>query len=256
MSEKRYLRTVDLARAVGVSVQQVRNYEAAGFLPPAPRSAAGYRLYTRRHLAAIETTRAMIAGYGWQQTRAIMETVHRGDLDAALALVDARHAELHRQRGQVEEMLTALRAVTVQPGTRKALPDPRGLRVGAAARRVGVRVSALRFWEQEGLLEPRRDKESRYRLYDEQQLQRLQVVALLRQVGYRFDTIRVVLAELAQGKPEKALEAVERRREDLTRASRAGIEATVAFWGYASTTETADSESERPSAAALDGRQR
>ena len=30
-----FLRTSDLAKAAGISVQQVRNYEAMGLLPPA-----------------------------------------------------------------------------------------------------------------------------------------------------------------------------------------------------------------------------
>jgi DNA-binding transcriptional MerR regulator len=38
-------RTRDLALAGGISVQQVRNYEASGLIPQAPRSPSGYRLY-------------------------------------------------------------------------------------------------------------------------------------------------------------------------------------------------------------------
>jgi DNA-binding transcriptional MerR regulator len=228
------LKTVDLARAVGLSQQQVRNYELWGFLPPVARSRAGYRLYTPRHLEALLTARSMIRGYGWQPARAIMRAVHEGDLDAALALVDARHAELDRKRRQVEATLATLRTLASQPVTWLRVRRSRGLRVGEAAMRAGVRVSAVRYWEQRGLLKPVRDQSSRYRLYDEQQLHRLQVIVLLREVGYGFDTITAVLEEMASGRPEKALEAVERRRAELGRASRDGIEATVTFWRYAS----------------------
>ena len=44
------LRPVDLARQAGVSTQLVRNYEAAGILPPAPRSDTGYRQYGPEHV--------------------------------------------------------------------------------------------------------------------------------------------------------------------------------------------------------------
>ncbi|HYF62616.1 MAG TPA: MerR family DNA-binding transcriptional regulator, partial [Herpetosiphonaceae bacterium] len=64
MTVERAMRTKDLAAAVGLSVQQVRNYEAAGFLPAVERSPNGYRRYARRHLAALQTTRLLIAGYG------------------------------------------------------------------------------------------------------------------------------------------------------------------------------------------------
>lgn len=42
-----YLRTIDLAQAGGISVQQMHNYEALGLLPPAERSKSGYHLYAR-----------------------------------------------------------------------------------------------------------------------------------------------------------------------------------------------------------------
>ena len=97
---------------------------------------------------------------------------------------------------------------------------------------MGVRVSALRFWEQQGLLQPERDRESGYRLYDAQQVRRLQVVALLRQAGYGVDAIRPVLDDVAAGRPDSALKAVERRREDVAAAGRACAHATAALWRY------------------------
>jgi len=38
MTLRNAMRTIDLARAAGINVQQVRNYEALGLLPPASRS--------------------------------------------------------------------------------------------------------------------------------------------------------------------------------------------------------------------------
>ena len=64
MELRHALRTIDLARAAGISVQQVRNYESLGLLPPAERSKSGYRLYTECHLAALKTARGLVGGYG------------------------------------------------------------------------------------------------------------------------------------------------------------------------------------------------
>ena len=228
------LRTIDLARAAGVSTQMVRNYEQAGFLPAAERSPAGYRRYTARHLHALRAARAMIGGHGWQPAHQILHAVHHGDLPAALALVDACHADLHRRRGEIEATLGALRAVAAalpEPVAMRALPQP-GLTIGAAARHVGVRVSALRFWEEQGLLEPERDPASGYRRYNDAQMRRLQVVVLLRQGGYDFAAIRAVLGELAAGRPGQAITAAEQRLKELGAASQRCAEATTAFWGY------------------------
>ena len=75
---------------------------------------------------------------------------------------------------------------------------------------------------------------SHYRLYDEHQMRRLHVVALLRDTGYPFNVIKTVLDELAAGQPEKAIVAVEKRREELTRTSWSCIEALTSFQHYVS----------------------
>ena len=41
-----------LAQVHGISAQAVRNYEAAGVLPPARRTASGYRVFTEVHAGA------------------------------------------------------------------------------------------------------------------------------------------------------------------------------------------------------------
>jgi DNA-binding transcriptional MerR regulator len=225
MTDRSYLRTKDLAQAGHISVQQVRNYEASGLIPQAQRSPHGYRLYTPHHLAALKTVKSMVPGYGWPRTSAIMQALHRGDLSAALATIDECHAELAGKRLQVEQALSALRTLATQSAPLQNAHYPQQLRVG---------VSAVHFWEEQGLLHPLRDKSSHYRLYDEDQMRRLRVVALLREAGYTFNVIQPVLDELAAGRPEKAIAAVEKRREELTRVSWARIEALVSFQHYVS----------------------
>jgi len=234
MTARPYLRTHDLALAGHISVQQVRNYEANGLIPQAQRSPSGYRLYTQQHLAALKTVQSMVRGYGWPRTSVIMQALHRDDLSAALATIDERHAELARKRLQVEQTLFALRTLAAQSDALHSSHHSQRVRVGEAAKQVGVRVSALHFWEQQGLLHPVREQYSRYRLYDEQQMRRLRVVVLLRDTGYPFNVIQSVLDELAAGQPEKAIVAVEKRREELTRFSWACIEALTFFRHYVS----------------------
>jgi hypothetical protein len=89
------VRTVDLARAAGVSTQQIRNYEDAGLLPPVPRTDSGYRTFEEVHLRAVLAYRALAGGHGPEAARAIMHAVLGGDVPRALALVDAGHAALH-----------------------------------------------------------------------------------------------------------------------------------------------------------------
>src|SRR5262249_7251568 len=121
-----------------------------------------------------------------------------------------------------------------QPGATHHAQQAHPLRVGEAANRVGVRVSAVHFWEQQDLVHPRREPQNRYRLYDEQQIRRLRVVALLRDAGYRFTLIRSVLHELAAGRAELAIVVVEKRSEELTRTGWCCIAAMTLFSRYVS----------------------
>lgn len=229
-----YLRTKDLARAVEISVQQVRNYEADGFLPPVERSPSGYRRYTQQHLAALKTARHLIGGYGASVAQQVMKAVHQRRLADALALIDQRHAEFATTRSQLEQTLKSLNVLAAQLPSKMHAPGAERLRVGAAARLVGVRVSAVRFWEQHGLLRPIREKGSRYRIYDEQQLRRLRVVALLRQSHYDFAAIRSTIDELESGQPQRAVAAVEQRRSELARQSWRCLAAMAALHAYIS----------------------
>jgi DNA-binding transcriptional MerR regulator len=163
-----------------------------------------------------------------------MQAVHQGRLAHALALIDQRHAELAGTRQQLEQTLAALSVLAAQLPSQTHPHLSERLRVGAAARLVGVRVSALRFWEQQGLLQPIRESGSNYRLYDEPQLRRLRIVALLRQADYDFTAIRTTLGELEAGRPQRAVAAVEHRRSELNSMSWRCLEATAALYAYIS----------------------
>jgi DNA-binding transcriptional MerR regulator len=232
MTVPRYLRTHDLALAAGISVQHVRNYEASGFIPAVERSPAGYRRYTAQHLAALKTARQLIAGYGWQRAQQIMQAVHGGRIADALALIDERHAELARTREELRQTLAALKILAAQLPSEPHARAAERLHVGAAARLVGVRISALRFWEQQGLLQPLREHGSNYRLYDARQLRRLRIVALLRAANYDFAAIRATLDELEAGRPQRAVAAIEQRRGALAGTSWRCLEAMAALHAY------------------------
>ncbi|BCB76130.1 hypothetical protein GCM10022251_68040 [Phytohabitans flavus] len=143
------MRTVDLARAAGVSTQQIRNYEEAGLLPPVPRTDSGYRTFDERHLKAVLAYRALAAGHGPEAARGIMHAVLAGDVAGALALVDAGHAALHEERASLRTTAAALEAVAAAPGGRSAagaVPvdgGPASLRAAVAAAAGGPVVAGV-----------------------------------------------------------------------------------------------------------------
>lgn len=226
---------MDLARHAGISAQQVRNYVELGVLPPVDRTPNGYRVFTCDHLEALTVARGMADGHGWARTHAIMRAVHEGDLESALAVLDESHAELHRERDEIAGVLGALETVVTDPAaTSSSSPFPRhGLRIGEVAGITGVRTSSLRLWERYGLLRPARATTTGYRLYDEPEVRRARVVALLRRGGYPFPIVRAVLDEMrTTGNPDRVRAEVAERERELHRRSMRRLRASAALYGY------------------------
>ncbi|MDG4797839.1 MerR family transcriptional regulator [Micromonospora sp. WMMD1082] len=226
------LRAVDLARAGGVSVQQVRNYVDLGVLPPVARTPSGYRIFTQAHARALTVARAVADGHGWSRTREIMSAVHRGDLPAVLASLDAGHAELDRERAEIRRVLGAFETVVTGPRPPVAAPR-RAVRVGVVASLVGVRTSQLRSWEARGLLRPVREPGTGYRVYDDAELRAAQVVALLRRGAYPFEIIMAVLDEIrSTGSPQRVRAELARREQELHRRSLRRLAASATLHDY------------------------
>jgi DNA-binding transcriptional MerR regulator len=227
------LRPVDLARAAGVSAQQIRNYESYGVLPPASRTASGYRVFTERHRGALLAYRALTRGHGPNAAQAVMHAVHDGDLPRALALIDEGHASLHEQRRSLRETAAALEAVAGQdPG---AYRMPRSeLPIGEVAARLGVRTSALRVWEKAGLLAPRRDPATGHRRYGAREIRDARLVSMLRRSRYPLPRIVDVLEGLRRtGSTDALRAAVAQRQEELDRVALAMLEGAALLHGYA-----------------------
>lgn len=65
--------------------------------------------------------------------------------------------------------------------------------IGQVARRTGLSVRKVRFYADNGVVEPVQRSEAGYRLYDGAGMQRLELVRTLRELGFDLPTIRRVL---------------------------------------------------------------
>jgi MerR family redox-sensitive transcriptional activator SoxR len=71
---------------------------------------------------------------------------------------------------------------------------PGFLTIGEVAERAGLRTSALRYYEEAGLLEPT-TRISGQRRYDESALERLAVIQFCQQLSFTLAEIRLLLTE-------------------------------------------------------------
>ncbi|MBT2450843.1 TioE family transcriptional regulator [Streptomyces sp. ISL-43] len=202
------LRPIDLARGHGLSTQAIRNYEEAGILPAAGRTSHGYRTYTPLHALALGAFLALLPGHGHQRSTSIMRAVNEGEIDEALRLIDEGHAQLLDDRRTLQAVESALR--DLEPAAASG-PDaessPGGTFIGPLAGQLGIRSATLRKWERAGLVRPRRDPRTGYRVFDEADVRDARLAHQLRRGGYLLEQIAPLIAQVRAAGGREPLEA-------------------------------------------------
>lgn len=209
------LRPIDLARGHGLSTQAVRNYEEDGILPAADRTPHGYRAYTPLHALALRAFLALLPGHGHQVAGAILRAVNQGEADEAFRLIDASHAQLLEDRRTLQAVESAIRDLTQTPASQAdAAPEADTVSeadtasapdvasetgstfIGPLAAKLGIRPATLRKWENAGLVRPRRDQLTGYRVYDASDVRDARLVHQLRRGGYLLEQIAPLIDQV------------------------------------------------------------
>jgi DNA-binding transcriptional MerR regulator len=82
-----------------------------------------------------------------------------------------------------------------QMGKYRAIPEGY-MRVGELAKKVGVTVRALQFYDKEGLLSPSAESEGGFRLYDDKDMAKLIQILMMKQLGFTLAEIKKRLTSL------------------------------------------------------------
>jgi DNA-binding transcriptional MerR regulator len=91
------------------------------------------------------------------------------------------------------------------------------LKIGEVARRAGVGIETLRFYERSGLLNRPARTEGGYRLYDSKALKALEFIKRAQSLGFTLEEIKRIMAESRAGQRPCAevRETVRRRLAEL-----------------------------------------
>lgn len=200
----RPLRTADVARRVGCSVQQVRNLERDGSLEPARRTPSEYRTWTATHAQAAATYVALAAGAG-----------------------------LHAERRDVELARAAVATISAEP-VDDVRPDD-AMTISELATALDVPTSTLRHWDREGLLTPARTAHGRARIYAPADVRDARVVHQLRLAGYRVPPLMPVIRQ--RGRTFDITTARQARDANINSRSRALLQAAARLLTLTSTAE-------------------
>lgn len=185
---------LQIAEQLFVSTTTLRRYEEQGLIPDVPRTVSNRRCYTGLHLQAFVTIRSLLRGYEIPVAYEVMRKVNSRELTDALWLVNQQQYELQAEKQRVEEMLRMLRDTNW--ASFEGIHAEDKMTIGEAARIAGVNASAIRHWEQEGLIASRRNEDNGYRVFTLTELRKIVLISSLRKTVYYIDNMKQLLQEL------------------------------------------------------------
>lgn len=162
------------------------------------------------------------------RAKRIVRAVHGRPTAEVLALLDAAHAHLDRERRDLEHAKQAAEAIATEPIDGVRPSD--SLSIAELAAALGVRSSTLRHWDAEGLVVPHRDSPRATRRYSPAQVRDARIVHQLRIAGYRIAPLRSLLPQLRRAHRSEDIRAALAARDlSIHTRSRALLDGAAAL---------------------------
>lgn len=140
----------------------------------------------------------------------MLAEVRTETIAAAASAFNEVHVRLARERDEALRAQEALRAIQAEADTGGFEQEGDAMTITELAGALGVRPSALRYWEQEGLVVPERVTSLRARRYGLSAIRAARIVVALRGTGYGISAVRDLVGSLYQldglGEPERILQ--------------------------------------------------
>jgi DNA-binding transcriptional MerR regulator len=213
---RKYLRTSDIARAVGVHPNTVRLYADWGLIPPVERSPSGYRLFTQRHLDCMRLARMIYsAPYPGRGFRALgTEIIRKAVADDWAGALEKAHEHLQSVRLELDHAHQAADLLEGWAQHRTTEPDPSPLAIGEVSKLLGVSLDVIRNWERNGLILVPRNPYNNYRLFGKRETERMRIIRMLSRAGYSHMAILRMFLELDAGNTRDLKKVLDTPRED------------------------------------------
>ncbi len=191
--------TSEVAREAGVHPNTVRLYETWGFLPSIPRSAAGYRLFTHRHVDQMLLARLALQGSYPGGKDPMLALVYASAADDLSGALEHAYRYLTQIRGEHAQAEAAALLLERWAGGAPVDATSTPLRIGQVTSRLAIAPDTLRNWERNRLLSVPRDPANGYRLYSATEIGRLRVIRMLRASGYSVMAVLRLMSHLDGG---------------------------------------------------------
>jgi DNA-binding transcriptional MerR regulator len=216
MTEK-FLRTSDLARAVGVHPNTVRKYADWGLIPPVERTSTGYRLFTQQHLDCLRLARLIYAApYPGRGFRALgSEIIQRAVVDDWQSALEKAHEHLALVQAELKNADDAANLLEHWAQNMAADPsDETPISIREASKILGVSIDVIRNAERNGLITVPRNSYNNYRLFGKREIERLRIIRMLSRAGYSHMAILRMFLELDRGNTRDLKKTLDTPRPD------------------------------------------
>ena len=191
-------KTAEVAAIIGIHPNTVRLYEKLQLIPKPERLSNGYRVFTDFHIEQCRLVRIAfqveVLQNGLRKKIVKMIKVSAtGDFDAAILLINEYIKQIRQERTNAEEAIEIVKQLL----SGNTQPYTHHLKRKEVSEALNISMDALRNWEMNGLLSVKR-KENGYRVYTNDDIQRLKIIRSLRCANYSLEAILRLLRQLDQ----------------------------------------------------------
>lgn len=183
-----------IAKILNISTTTLRRYEEQNLIPEVPRTRSNHRIYTAVHFQAFITIRTLLKGYDIPIAYEAMRLIKKKSFDQALWLINKAQFHLQVEKQRVEEILTIIQHTDFTKYKSKNLKEC--MSIGEVAEIAGVNTSAIRHWENEGLIHSERNKGNGYRVFTLTELRKILVISSLRKTVFYIENMKKLLHDL------------------------------------------------------------
>ena len=191
-------KTAEVAAIIGIHPNTVRLYEKLNLIPKPERLSNGYRVFTEFHVKQCQLIRLAfqveVLQNGLRKKIAQMIKVSATrDFDTAITLTKSYLKQIRQERRNAEEAIEIVEQIL----SGKTQENSHYLKRKDVSELLTISMDTLRNWEMNGLLTVKR-KDNGYRVYTDEDIQRLKIIRSLRCANYSLEAILRLLQQLSQ----------------------------------------------------------
>ena len=188
--------TTEVAKIIGIHPNTVRMYEEWGLIPLAERKPNCYRIFTDFHIEQLRLARIAFQIEVLQNglRKKVIETIKfsaKRDFDKALMLAEEYRSQIQREQRNAEESIGIAKQILSGKSAEQTLFFNRK----EVLDYLDISMDTLRNWERNGLLQVKR-KQNGYRVYTNDDIERLKMIRTLRLANYSLEAILRMLNAL------------------------------------------------------------